>query len=194
MQYHAVSCNTTQYHAIQCSTMQYHAIPCNSMQYHAIPCNIMHAYYLLTERTTALWAVYGHFLFLSTSPNHIFWIFYGESNVKFCGSFSKIYSLSIGFDQINRCPLCKIADCWNNLVGRWNPICPHTSNQIQHVHTPLLTKCRLKRRSNLFVLPSTRFLREKWGNLRTNMLLLVARWAHNCWANTGEDHLRRWRI
>ena len=60
-------------------------------------------------------------------PNHIFWIFYGESNVKFCGSFSKIYIWSIGFDQINKCPLCKIADCWNNLVGRSTPICLHTA-------------------------------------------------------------------
>ena len=33
------------------------------MQYHAIPWNTMHAYQLLTERTTALWAVNGHFLF-----------------------------------------------------------------------------------------------------------------------------------
>ena len=65
MQHHAVPCNSMQYHAIPCDTMQYHAIPCNAMQYHAIPCNTIHHLSLLTERTTALWAVHGHFYFFA---------------------------------------------------------------------------------------------------------------------------------
>merc|ERR1712147_279316 len=67
LHHHGIPCKSMQYHAIPSNAMQYHAIPCNTMQYHAIPCNIMHAYYLLTERTTALWAVYGHFYHLGSS-------------------------------------------------------------------------------------------------------------------------------
>jgi len=64
VQYSARLCNTMQYHAIPCNTMQYHVVPCNTVQYHAIPCNTMQYHeclIMLMERTTALWAVYGHF-------------------------------------------------------------------------------------------------------------------------------------
>ena len=65
-----------QYHAIQCNTLQCHVLPCSTMQYNAIPCNTMPHLYLLTDCTTALWAVEGHFYqndaFTSPLENVIF--------------------------------------------------------------------------------------------------------------------------
>ena len=106
-----------QNHVIPCYTMLYQAIPCNTRQYNAIPCNTVHHLYLLTERTTALWAVHGYFFHAVCKTNY-----HGPP---------KMTTLSCFFKNVTQrncfpCILYYMCDCIHglrpeNLVLVWKP-------------------------------------------------------------------------